>query len=75
VGTVCGSALGLAICRALAGFRIPADVYFLSHLPVQLDGRDVALVAVASLALCVLAALYPAAYAARVPPAEAVREV
>jgi lipoprotein-releasing system permease protein len=75
VGTALGTGLGLLLCRALTGFRIPADVYFLSHLPVQLDGGDVVLVGLASLLLCALAALYPASYAARIPPAEAVREV
>lgn len=75
VGTALGTGLGLGLCRALTGWRIPADVYFLAHLPVQLDGTDVVLVAVASLALCAVAALYPASYAARIPPAEAVREV
>ena len=74
VGTAAGTALGLVLCRLLAGFRIPADVYFLARLPVQLEWSDVAWVMVAALVLCVVAALYPASYAARIPPAEAVRE-
>jgi lipoprotein-releasing system permease protein len=75
VGTLCGTALGVLLCRLLRGFRIPADVYFLARLPVEMDWSDVGLVAVAALVLCVVAALYPASYAARIPPAEAVREV
>lgn len=75
LGTAVGTVLGLVLCRALAGFRIPGDVYFLSHLPVRLEWTDVVIVAVAALVLCMVAALYPASYAARIPPAEAVREV
>jgi len=74
LGTALGTGLGLGLCAALQGFRIPADVYFLSRLPVTLEWTDVVWVALASLALCVLAALYPATYASRIPPAEAVRE-
>jgi len=74
VGTGAGTLLGLLLCRVLEGFRIPADVYFLAKLPIALEWSDVAWVIVAALALCVVAALYPASYAARIPPAEAVRE-
>jgi lipoprotein-releasing system permease protein len=74
VGTAIGTALGLALCRVLHGFRIPADVYFLSALPVQLEWSDVTLVALTALALCIVAALYPALYASNLPPAEAIRE-
>jgi lipoprotein-releasing system permease protein len=73
-GTVLGTALGVVLCRALHGFHIPADVYFLSALPVQLEWTDVTWVALAALGLCVVAALYPALYAAKLPPAVAIRE-
>ncbi len=75
LGTAAGIGLGLVLCRVLDGFRIPADVYFLAELPVRVDGFDVVVIAVVALALCVAAAVYPATYAARIPPAEAVREV
>ncbi|HKA23343.1 MAG TPA: FtsX-like permease family protein [Candidatus Eisenbacteria bacterium] len=74
VGTGLGTGLGLVLCRVLHGYHIPADVYFLSALPVQLEWSDVIWVALAALVLCAVAALYPAAYAARIPPAEAIRE-
>jgi len=74
VGTALGTGLGLVLCRVLHGFHIPADVYFLSALPVQLEWSDVTWVALAALGLCVVAALYPAFYAAKLPPAEAIRE-
>lgn len=75
LGTVAGIGLGLVLCRLLAGFQIPADVYFLSQLPVRIAPLDVGLVALMAVALCVAAAVYPALYAARIPPADAVREV
>jgi lipoprotein-releasing system permease protein len=74
VGTTLGTGLGLVLCRVAHGFHIPADVYFLSALPVQLEWSDVALVALAALVLCVVAALYPASYAAGIPPADAIRD-
>ena len=75
LGTVLGTGLGLVLCRVLEGFRIPADVYFLSELPVLVQWSDVLLIAVVALVLCVVAAAYPASYAARLAPADAVREV
>lgn len=75
LGTLLGTALGLVLCAVIEGFKIPADVYFLARLPVDLEWTDVALVALASIVLCAAAAFYPASYAARIPPAEAVREV
>ena len=74
VGTMCGTGLGLVLCRVLHGFHIPADVYFLSALPVQLEWSDVTWVALAAVVLCIGAALYPASYAARTLPADALRE-
>jgi lipoprotein-releasing system permease protein len=75
LGTALGIALGITICRLLDGFKIPADVYFLAKLPVRMQWEDVLVISVVAILLCVAAALYPATYAARIPPAEAVREV
>ena len=48
-------------------------VYFISELPSQLLASDVLMVTAASLALSLLATLYPAWRAARVAPAEVLR--
>jgi lipoprotein-releasing system permease protein len=48
-------------------------VYFISELPSQLLASDVLMVVLASLALSLLATLYPAWRAARVAPAEVLR--
>ncbi len=49
------------------------DVYYISELPSQVQFWDVAVIAVVSFALCLLATLYPSSRAARTNPAEALR--
>jgi lipoprotein-releasing system permease protein len=49
------------------------DVYYISELPSQVQFWDVAVIAVVSFALCLLATLYPSWRAARTNPAEALR--
>jgi len=49
------------------------DVYYISELPSDLHLDDVALIAAVSLALSLLATIYPSWRAARVRPAEALR--
>jgi lipoprotein-releasing system permease protein len=64
----------LAWCEELLGLRLfDPNVYFISYLPSQLQGADVALVSVVALLLCVLATLFPARRAAGIGPAEALR--
>ena len=64
----------LAWFEELLGLRLfDPNVYFISYLPSQLQGADVALVSGVALLLCVLATLYPARRAAAIGPAEALR--
>jgi lipoprotein-releasing system permease protein len=77
LGTLFGSVLGLGACAALQRWHfieIPSDVYFLSTLPVAVEAPDVLLVIGVTLALCVVAAGYPAWYASRLLPAESLRK-
>ncbi|MGH7724591.1 MAG: ABC transporter permease [Candidatus Eiseniibacteriota bacterium] len=77
VGVVLGTGLGLIGCWALGKYRfieIPSDVYFLSTLPVEVEAPDVLLVIVVTLALCLLAAAYPAWFASRRSPVESLRK-
>jgi lipoprotein-releasing system permease protein len=77
IGAALGTMLGLAACAALKRWHfisIPSDVYFLSTLPVKVEAGDVVLVVVVTLALCLVAAGYPAWYASRQLPAESLRK-
>lgn len=74
-GVAMGLGLGLILSWAIATFPIvelPADIYYLSRVPVQVRGADIAAVAAMGLLLSLLATLYPAARAAKADPVEAI---
>ncbi len=76
VGTLAGLASGLGICHLLAEYRfisLPADVYYISTLPVQVEAGDVVFVALAAVGISFLATIYPSRYAAKLNPVEALR--
>jgi lipoprotein-releasing system permease protein len=75
VGTGFGLLLGLGTTALVSKVGIPLDpeVYYISHLPVLVDGGDFALVALAAVALSYLATIYPATRAARLEPVEGLR--
>jgi lipoprotein-releasing system permease protein len=50
-----------------------SDVYFVSNLPSELQGADVALICTAGFVMSFLATVYPAWRAAKVEPATALR--
>ncbi|MEW6443378.1 MAG: ABC transporter permease [bacterium] len=75
-GTVAGVVLGLGACRFLGSYplvKLPQDIFYELALPVRVDPADVVSVACAGLVLSLLATLYPARKASRVPPAETLR--
>jgi lipoprotein-releasing system permease protein len=76
VGTMSGTALGLAACAVLNRYeliRLPSDVYQITHLPFLVEPADVAVVVLSAVAVCLLATLYPSRQAGRIDPAEALR--
>lgn len=52
----------------------PQDIYFLSEIPAQIEAADLTSICALAIVLCILAALIPAWFAARVDPAVALRE-
>jgi lipoprotein-releasing system permease protein len=76
VGTLLGLLLGFAGALALDRYKFIAldpQVYFIDHLPVATEVRDVVLIVLASIATAAVATLYPAIQAARLYPIEAIR--
>jgi lipoprotein-releasing system permease protein len=66
----------LGLCAILKRYQfipLPRDVYYISTLPVQIQGLDVAAIIVAAMAISFLATLYPSWQAARLDPVEAIR--
>lgn len=84
IGAGVGTGLGLLIAlnietlrrwlEGLTGTSLFADeIYFLSKLPAEVNGSEVALVGGIALVLTFLATLYPSWRAARIDPIEALR--
>lgn len=76
VGTTLGLVAGLVVAYVVdksGWIRINPAVYFIDHLPVHVEALDVAVVVVASLAIAVLATVYPSRSAAGLTPVEAIR--
>ncbi len=76
VGTMLGLLGGLVVSYVVdrsGWIRINPAVYFIDHLPVHVELFDALVVVVASLAIAVLATLYPSRSAARLTPVEAIR--
>ena len=75
-GTLMGLALGYGLCRLLSKYQfvnLPADVYFINKLPVQMQAGDFAMISGAAVAITFLATIYPAWKAFRMEPVEAIR--
>jgi lipoprotein-releasing system permease protein len=84
IGTLIGVASGIALAlnidvvvpfleRLLNVQFLSREVYYITDLPSDLQTSDVVAIALVSLALSLLATLYPSWRAARVNPAEALR--
>lgn len=85
VGTLLGALAGVLLAlnldtvvpaiERLAGFDLfPADVYYISELPSRLDWNEVGLITGLSVAISLVATLYPSWRASRIQPAEALRD-
>ncbi len=75
VGVVLGLVLGLLLCFIIWRYPIvelPADIYYLSRVPVSIQLFDVVAVVVMGVILSLLATVYPALRASKVNPVEAI---
>ncbi len=76
VGTLLGLLGGYIICVLLGKYQfisLPSDVYYISRLPVQMNGMDFLLVSFSAVAISFLATLYPSWQASKLDPAESLR--
>jgi lipoprotein-releasing system permease protein len=84
VGTLAGFALGVLVCLNIEHIRefigwltdtdlFPAELYYLSQLPAEMDPGETASVVIMALTLSVLATIYPSWRASRLDPVEALR--
>jgi lipoprotein-releasing system permease protein len=76
-GAIAGMLLGLVACVAGNYFRVvslPADVYSISNVPLNVKLGETLLAAFVAFVLSVLATIYPARAAARLRPVEALRD-
>ncbi len=76
VGMLFGLGTGLGICFLLKKYQfisLPADVYYISKLPVQVQVTDVITICVCAVVIAFLATIYPAKYASKLSPVEILR--
>ena len=64
----------LELMRRLTGWQLfPADVYGFTQLPARVIPGDIAIICGGSLVICLVAAAFPARFASRMDPVEALR--
>ncbi len=76
VGTLIGVAGGLGAMYVITHWQLvqlPADVYFIDHLPLELDLIDGALIVIVSLLIAFIATINPAWRASKLVPVDAIR--
>ena len=77
-GTLLGCLAGFTVCWLQDRFdlvSLPADIYIISALPVDMQPLDFAIVSLVSISICFLASTYPARKASALQPVEAIRYV
>lgn len=76
IGTLIGLASGYALSYVLNTYQIiklPADIYYLSHLPVKVKLSDFVSVSLSAILISFVSTIYPAWQAAKLNPIEPLR--
>ena len=73
-GGVLLGAIAVLVANRYQLISLPSDVYSISNVPLSLNVRDLVLAALVAFVLSVLATVYPARAAARIRPAEMLRD-
>ena len=76
IGTVLGVGTGFIAAYLIGKYHLihlPADMFMVSNVPVQLNALNFIAVAAATIVLCLVASVYPALQAARLSPVEVIR--
>ena len=76
IGTTIGVLGGFGLSYVLNTYQLiqlPADVYYLSHLPVKMNLFDFVTVSLSAITITFLATIYPAWQAAKLDPVEPLR--
>jgi len=61
------------ISKIIGRSLIPKDIYYFDRIPVNINLSDVTLIVISALVITLAASIYPAYYASRIIPSEAVR--
>lgn len=61
------------ISQLMGRSLIPKDIYYFDRIPININVSDVTFIAVCALIISLLASVYPAIYASRINPVEAIR--
>jgi len=76
VGIATGLAGGYVVCDLLKTYKfisLPADVYYLSYLPIKMNLTDFIIIPIAAILITLVATIYPSWQAARLNPVEPLR--
>jgi lipoprotein-releasing system permease protein len=75
IGTVFGVGTALGACTGLSWFggRRDPEVYYIDRLPVNVNGGDYAMVALAAFLICTISTIYPAYAASELRPVDGLR--